>query len=82
MKIDRYETHGRKLLVEFKCRRCKTTAIRPLEECMNERKEDYQNLYDLRPPKGWENGGFYYPLFCPKCREEYSRFMNGEGGEG
>ena len=78
MKITNYETHGRKLLVEFKCRRCETTAIRPLEECVKECVDGYRDLYDLHPPEGWERGGFYYPMFCPKCKEAYERFMNNE----
>lgn len=48
---------------------------------MNEAKECYRDLYDLNPPIGWENGGFYYPLFCPDCKKAYERFMNGEDGE-
>lgn len=76
MKITNYETHGRKLLVEFKCRRCETTAIRPLEECVKECVDGYRDLYDLRPPEEWKNGGFYYPMFCPKCKEKYEKFMN------
>lgn len=68
MEITRFETRGRKLLVEFRCYRCKTTVTRPLEECINEI-ESYQNLCDLRPPKEWEHGGFYYPMFCPKCKK-------------
>lgn len=78
MKIERYETHGRKLLVEFKCYRCKTTATRTLEECMNDASEYYQELYDLKPPKEWKDGGFYYPLFCPECSRKYDLFMKGE----
>ena len=76
MTFTQYETHGRRLMVEFKCRRCKKTEIRSLEECMNEAKECYQGLYDLKPPKEWENGGFYYPLFCPDCKKAYEDFMN------
>ncbi len=78
MRIEIYETHGRKLLVEFNCRRCKATALRRLEDCMSETKECYRDLYDLKPPKEWQDGGFYYPLFCPKCAKEYDLFMKGE----
>lgn len=78
MEIKRYETHGRKLLVEFKCRRCKKTTTRPLEECMKEQKECYRDLYDLKPPTEWEDGGFFYPLLCPECSKAYNLFMNGE----
>ena len=78
MEIKRYETHGRKLLVEFKCRRCEDTTLRPLEECMSEATEYYRELYDLKPPKEWQDGGFYYPLFCPKCAKEYELFMKGD----
>ena len=76
MTINSYETHGRKLMVEFKCRRCKKTEVRPLEECMNEATEYYRDLYDLHPPKSWNDGGFYYPLFCPDCKKAYEDFMN------
>ena len=67
------------MLVEFECRRCKAKSTRPLEDCMKEQKESYQGLYDLRPPIGWQNGGFYHPLFCPDCKKAYEHFM--EGGE-
>lgn len=77
MTIDIYETHGRRLMVEFKCRRCGITAIRPLEDCMKEQTECYRSLYDLRPPKGWQDGGFYYPTFCPECAKAYDLFMKG-----
>ena len=77
MNITNFETHGRKLLVEFKCYRCGLIKTRPLEECMQEQKEYYRDLYDLNPPKGWQNGGFYYPLFCPECAEDYKKFMEG-----
>lgn len=80
MEINNYETHGRKLLVEFKCYRCETTVTRPLEACMQEQKECHQDLYDLAPPKDWRDGGFYYPTFCPKCAEAYKKFMNNEEG--
>lgn len=78
MTINQFESHGRTLLVEFECRRCKTTAIRPLAECMSECKEGYRDLYDLNPPKNWKDGGFYYPIFCPECKLAYEKFMNNE----
>lgn len=81
MEIRAFETHGRKLLVEFKCRRCEITATKSLEECMNEAAEYYRDLYDLKPPKEWTDGGFYYPVFCPKCTRAYKDFMNNKGGE-
>lgn len=73
-----YETHGRRLLVEFKCYRCKTTATRTLKECEKDSQECFRDLYDLHPPSEWKDGGFYYPLFCPECAKKYERFMNGE----
>lgn len=81
MIIDKLETHGRKLLVEFTCYRCKAVAIRPLQTCLEESKECYRGLYDLNPPREWENGGFYYPLFCPDCAADYKKFMGGWGLE-
>ena len=77
MELKGYETHGRKLMVEFKCYRCKKTEIRSLEECMKEATEYFRGLYDLKPPKGWEDGGFYYPMFCPDCKKAYEDFMKG-----
>lgn len=76
MTIHNYETHGRKLLVEFACRRCGKKETRPLEECMKETAECYNGLHDLNPPIGWNNGGFYYPIFCPDCKKAYNDFMN------
>lgn len=65
-------------MVEFRCYRCKVTEIRPLDECMEEARECYRDLYDLNPPKGWQNGGFYYPLFCGECAKKYEQFMSGK----
>ena len=81
MRFTSYKTHGRKLMVEFMCYRCRTTRIRPLQECLKEVAESgYIDLYDLNPPTGWKNGGFYYPMFCPKCKKAYEDFMNEKGG--
>ena len=79
MDIKRYESHGRKLMVEFKCYRCKKTAIRPLKDCIEEARDECRDLHDLNPPQGWRNGGFYYPSFCPECAKAYDSFM--EGGD-
>lgn len=76
MQIDKFESNGRRLMVEFQCRRCKTTAIRSLKTCVEE--VDYNNLWDLRPPVDWKDGGFYYPLFCPECSAAHKKFMNME----
>ena len=84
MNITTYESHGRRLMVEFECRRCEKKVLRTLEECMKESTECYRDLYDLNPPTGWKNGGFYYPLFCPDCKKAYDDFMNNKdvkGGE-
>ena len=82
MTITNYETKGRKLMVEFKCQRCEKTELRSLEDCMEEvRISGYNGLYDLNPPKGWRNGGYYPPLFCPECAKKYDLFMKG-GVEG
>ena len=77
MEINNYQTHGRTLMVEFKCYRCKTTAIRSFEDCLNDASEYYRDLYDLHPPEGWKDGGFCYPLFCPECAKKYELFMSG-----
>ena len=76
MEITKFESHGRRLMVEFTCHRCKKTAIRRLNDCMKE-VEYFRELYDLRPPKDWKDGGFYYPTFCPECAKAYDLFMKG-----
>lgn len=76
MEINTFEDNGRKLLVEFTCFRCETKVVRSLEECMGELKY-FNHLYDLNPPEDWEDGGFYYPTFCPQCAKDYKNFMNG-----
>lgn len=81
MEINEYESHGRTLLVEFKCYRCKKTETRTLKEIANEGDGYNRGLYDLNPPTGWKNGGFYHPLFCPDCKNAYERFMNNEDVE-
>ena len=79
MVLERFEQNGRRLMVEFECRRCKKTALRSLKTALSE--VEYNFLTDLRPPSDWENGGFYYPLFCPDCSAAHKRFMNMEGEE-
>lgn len=74
MEIKSFESNGRRLMVEFTCRRCRTVSFRSLKECLDE--VDCNFLTDLKPPKDWRNGGFYYPLFCKECAEAYDRFMN------
>lgn len=75
MNITSYEAHNRRLMVEFKCSRCGKTKLRPLEECIKEADEP-RALCDLHPPTGWQDGGFYYPIFCPDCKKAYEAFMN------
>lgn len=72
------ETHGRRLMVEFKCYRCGTRVLRSFDECLEESSECFRALYDCRPPSGWRNGGFYYPMFCPDCAAAYDEFMKGK----
>lgn len=76
MNFDKLEGHGRTIMVQFRCYRCRATAVKPLSDSLNS--DGTRGLYDLVPPSGWRNGGFYYPLFCPKCKEKYDRFMSGE----
>lgn len=76
MNITQYESHGRKLMVEFECQRCRKKQLRSLEECISEVSDFNEKLYELNPPLGWRNGGFYYPLFCPDCKKAYEEFMN------
>lgn len=77
MEIREFEGHGRKLMVEFSCRRCKTTAYKPLVDCLPSDCAA-RGLYDLNAPEEWKDGGFYHPTLCPECAEKYEKFMNGE----
>lgn len=75
MQINAYHENGRTMAVMFTCRRCQKVAYRTLKESMD---RDYNGLTDLKPPEGWEDGGFYYPLFCPECSVAHKKFMNME----
>lgn len=75
--IPEYEGHGRRVLIEFMCWRCKTRETRPLKDCLP-REHPINNMSDLVPPHGWRNGGFYYPTFCPDCAKKYDEFMKGD----
>ena len=77
MEIKEFEGFGRKILVEFSCRRCNTKAYKPLFDCLP-KDCPVRNLSDLKAPEEWKDGGFYYPTFCPECAEKYEKFMNGE----
>ena len=79
MEIKEYEGHGRRLMVEFACTRCKNTEYKPLFDCLPT-EFPVRNLSDLKAPAGWRDGGFYYPTLCPKCKEKYIKFMSGEIG--
>lgn len=76
MEINCFEEHGRRILVEFTCRRCRKTETRLLEDC-RPNEHPVRGLYDLIPPKGWRDGGFYYNMYCPDCRKDYEAFMDG-----
>lgn len=77
MEIREFEGHGRKIVVEFTCRRCKTKVYKPLVDCLPSDCA-VRGLYDLKAPKEWKDGGFYHPTLCPECAEKYEKFMNGE----
>ncbi len=76
MEIPDYKGFGREIVVQFTCARCKKIVYTPLEKCTT---SDYAVRYlsDLKAPKGWRDGGYYYPTFCPECAEKYDRFMKG-----
>ena len=77
IQIPEYEGHGRRVLIEFMCYRCKTKVVRALKDC-NPTDGPPMNMSDYRPPAGWRNGGFYYPTFCPDCAKKYDEFMKGD----
>lgn len=75
--IPGYEGHGRRMMVEFMCWRCKQRVVRPLVDCLP-KDGPVRDMSDLKPPAGWQNGGFYYPTFCPDCAKKYDEFMKGD----
>lgn len=75
IEVKSFEANGRRLSVEFTCRRCRQKAYRPLKECIG---SEFNFLTDLKPPPEWKDGGFYCPLFCPECKIAYEKFMNME----
>lgn len=77
MQIPSLEGYGRTIVVCFKCYRCETTAHRLLKDCLPS-DGPLRDLYDLEPPAGWRNGGFYYSTFCPDCAKAYDQFMRNE----
>lgn len=77
MEIPDLEGFGRTIMVRFMCYRCKTTASRPLKDCLPS-DSGVRDLSDLKPPANWRNGGFYYPTFCPDCAKKYDEFMRGD----
>lgn len=77
MEINEFDGHGRRIMVEFMCWRCKQRVVRPLKDCLPS-DGPARNLSDMKPPADWRNGGFYYPTFCPDCAKKYDEFMKGE----
>lgn len=77
MEIPNFEGHGRTVMVQFQCYRCKTVAIRPLKDCIPN-DSPVSDMSDFEAPANWRDGGFYYPTFCPDCAEKYDKFMRGE----
>ena len=69
-----YEADGRRLMVEFTCKRCGDKALRPLKD-QDTDKEAYGFLHRIKPPKGWQEL-LHGPLLCRECMEAYKRFMN------
>lgn len=45
--------------------------------CVSSLEHSVRGLYDLMPPNGWRDGGFYYNMYCPDCRKDYEAFMDG-----
>lgn len=63
-------------MVEFTCRRCGMTLIRPLQECDKD-PESYGYLFRLEPPSGWEDVSGL-GLLCKDCVAALVNFMQPE----
>ena len=73
--FDHYQTEGRTLYCEFKCRRCGATYMRPLKECVPNDEGD-RWLRNTVPPPGWDT--YYGGLLCAECADKLRRFIAGE----
>lgn len=77
IEIPEFEGHGRKVIIQFSCYRCRKIAYRPLRDCLPS-DCPVRFMSDLKAPKEWRDGGFYYPTFCPECTDKYDKFMRCE----
>lgn len=76
--FNEYERNGRRLMVEFTCRRCKGARVEPLEPLVDN--EGYGYLHNINEPEGWtELCGI---LLCPTCTKELKEFMEAGVNEG
>ena len=73
--FNEYERDGRRLMVEFTCRRCGGIRIEPLEPLVDA--DNYGWLSHLKLPEGWTE---IYGLFCPTCTAEFKAFLDAKGG--
>lgn len=72
--FNEYAADGRRLMVEFTCKRCGDRALRPLKD-QDTDPETYGFLNRIKPPKGWQEL-LHGPLLCRECTEAYKRFMD------
>ena len=69
--FDEYERGGRRLMIEFTCRRCEGTRVEPLEPLVDN--DTYGYLHNIKLPEGW-TGFVGFPM-CPTCTKELKEFM-------
>lgn len=78
--FNKFKEDGRELMVRFTCQRCSDYVVEPLTADKIE-KESYGWLRYIKKPEGWVDL-LHGPLLCPKCYEQYKKFLRNERTEG
>lgn len=73
--FNEYESNGRRLAVEFKCRRCGGVRYEALESIVEKSEDNYGYLHNLNLPDGWHDFG-HIALLCPTCTKDLKDFFN------
>lgn len=75
VQFDKCSDGKRTICCEFKCQRCKATAVVPVEKCLPNDEGD-RFLHNLKVPTGWSDH-FYGYMLCPECTDQFNLFMKG-----
>ena len=70
--------HGRELLIQFSCHRCKKTHIETLESAYVRSKDHYDQIDHMNLPKGWSSERYNSVVLCDECTIKLQSFLKGE----